>query len=42
MRTALRGGKTLAGEAARRWAVPEQSGKQDRSRRRQQMILAMA
>ena len=36
------GWATLAGEAARRWAVPEQSGKQDRSRRRQQMILAAA
>jgi AcrR family transcriptional regulator len=36
------GWATLAGEAARRWAVPEQSGKQDRSRRRQQVILEAA
>lgn len=32
----------LAGDAARRWAVPDAAGKQDRSRRRQQVILEAA
>lgn len=33
---------TLASSAAHRWAVPDSTGKQDRSRRRQQVILEAA
>jgi AcrR family transcriptional regulator len=36
------GWATLVGNAARRWAVPDPQGKQDRSRRRQQIILEAA